>query len=61
VRVRGAIIIFIVGLAVGYGLGFRDSKTHDRHIVARLVERAGGSHRENVKTDVDSQMERLER
>ncbi len=58
---RKFLLMFCVGLAAGYFVGFRDAQTNETHAVARLVERAGGSHRDNMKTDIDTEMGRLER
>ena len=54
------IILLVIGIAVGYQLGFRDAAAHKPHVMERVVSRAGGSHRENMKTDVDKEMRRLE-
>lgn len=55
------LFIFAIGLSVGYFAGFKDARTHEQDVVARMVGRAGGSHRENIKTDVDKEMMKLER
>lgn len=56
-------IILLIGLGatLGYFAGFNDARAHDENVVERLVARAGGSSRENVKTDVDKEMTTLER
>jgi hypothetical protein len=54
------VILLMVGLCAGYSLGFQDAKQHDQNVVARLVDRVGGTNRENMKTDVDSQMENVD-
>jgi hypothetical protein len=54
------VILLVVGLCVGYGLGFQDAKQNDETIVARMVERVGGHNRDNVKTDVDAQMNQVD-
>jgi hypothetical protein len=55
------ILLLIAGIAIGYFVGFRDARTHDETIVARMVDRVGGDHRANVITDVDKQMTDAER
>ena len=37
--------LFLLGaaIAVGYMLGFKDARTHKDHIVARAVQKVGGS------------------
>jgi hypothetical protein len=54
------VILLVVGISVGYALGFQDAKQNDLNVVARLVERVGGTNRENVKTDVDAQMDNVD-
>ena len=57
--------ILAFGLAVGYWYGFRDAQTHDqpvpRRVAGNLVQKAGGSSRSRVQSDVDAQMRRVER
>jgi hypothetical protein len=54
------VILLVIGVCVGYGLGFQDAKQNDENVVARLVTRVGGSNRENVKADVDATMDKLD-
>jgi hypothetical protein len=54
------VILLVIGLCVGYTLGFQDAKQNDQNVVARLVQRVGGSNRDNMKTDVDAQMENVD-
>jgi len=54
------VILLVIGLCVGYSLGFQDAKQHDQNVVSRLVDRVGGTNRENMKTDVDDQMDKVE-
>lgn len=54
------IFIFAFGLSVGYWVGFKDAKTHRDDIVVRMVNRAGGQTRNDVRTDVDGQMTKVE-
>lgn len=50
------LFLLLIGIALGYALGFQDAKMHDDNVVTRLVERAGGSTRARVSSDVDSKM-----
>jgi hypothetical protein len=52
------LFLLIVGIAIGYMIGFNDARTHDRHIVQRLVDRAGGSARSGVSNDIDARLEK---
>jgi hypothetical protein len=54
------VILLVIGVCVGYGLGFQDAKQNDENVVARLVMRVGGNNRNNVKTDVDAQMDQID-
>lgn len=54
------VILLVIGVCVGYSLGFQDAKQNDQNVVARLVLRVGGSNRDNVKTDVDAQMDKFD-
>jgi hypothetical protein len=54
------LFLLAVGLSVGYGLGFQDAKQNDQNIVARLVQMVGGSTRDKLVTDVDSQMDKVD-
>jgi hypothetical protein len=54
------VILLVIGVCVGYGLGFQDAKQNDENVVARMVMRVGGNNRENVKTDVDAQMDKVD-
>lgn len=51
----------MLGLALGYWIGWQDAQVNDVQVVSRLVTRVGGDHRANMVTDVDSQMEEAER
>ena len=51
------LLVLSLGVAIGYGVGFRDAKVHGRSIVTRTVERIGGSNRENFDNDLDGRTE----
>ena len=54
------VLIIVVVFAAGYAYGFRDARKHDKTVVARLVERVGGSSRENFKSDIDAKYDSLD-
>jgi hypothetical protein len=54
------VIILAIGICIGYGYGFRDAKQNDKTVVERVVDRVGGSTRDNMKTDVDRKMREVE-
>lgn len=47
------LLLLAVGAAVGYVYGFRDARAHDRNVVERILDRAGGSARGKYNPDVD--------
>ena len=53
-----AIVLIIVGIAIGYFLGFGDAQSHQDNIVKRLVGRAGAAARGGVNNDVDARLEK---
>ena len=55
------LIVLVVGLVIGYSFGFKDAKIHKNNIAVRMLDRAGGSTRDKVGSDVDKKMEQLER
>jgi hypothetical protein len=57
---RKAILLLAIGIAVGYWMGFQDRTIHRHNIVTRLVNRAGGSARSDVKNDPDQLMDSLD-
>jgi hypothetical protein len=55
------LLVLVLGLAAGYEFGFNDAKAHSKTIVSRMIDRVGGASRNNVKNDIDKQMETLEK
>jgi len=55
------LLILAIGVGIGYAYGFKDARAHRQTIVERLVDRVGGSNRNNFRTDVDGAVERAER
>lgn len=51
------ILVLTVGAAIGYMVGFRDAQVNNRTIVVRMVERVGGSNRQNFDNDLDRRTE----
>mgnify|MGYP001810093452 CR=1 FL=1 len=43
-----------IGLGAGYYLGWTDHTKHQKHILERLADRAGGAARGQVQTNPDS-------
>jgi hypothetical protein len=55
------VLLFIVGLVVGYFYGFQDAKSHRDNVVRRVVATVGGSNRGKLSNDVDAKVEAAER
>ena len=55
------LIVLVVGLVIGYSFGFKDAKVHKHNIAVRMLDRAGGSTRDKVGSDVDKKMQELEK
>ncbi|MCE2940378.1 MAG: hypothetical protein ACK53A_03440 [Gemmatimonadota bacterium] len=43
-----------IGVGAGYYLGWTDHTKHEKHVLERLTERAGGAVRRKVQIDPDS-------
>lgn len=54
------LLLLALGVVVGYTWGYKDARAHDRPVVERIVDRAGGPLREKYVTDVDGKAARLE-
>ena len=50
------LLILTVGVAIGYGYGWKDAQFNDKAVYERLVDRIGGSNRDLVSNDVDSRI-----
>jgi hypothetical protein len=55
------VLLFIVGIVVGYFYGFSDAKSHRDNVVRRVVATVGGSNRSKLSNDVDAKVEAAER
>ena len=53
--------ILSLGVAMGYGYGWKDAHAHDKNIAERTLDMIGGESREFVKGDVDATMRAVER
>ena len=55
------LFILAIGVAIGYGYGFKDARKNDENVVTRLVNRVGGDNRGKYRTDIDKHMQSFER
>lgn len=55
------LLILVIGVVAGYQIGWKDAKKNDETIVARTLEKVGGSNRGKYNNDIDTKMETLEK
>ena len=59
---KKALFLLVVGIAVGYWLGFQDAQNNTDNIVVRIVQTTGGSNRKNFRgPNVDRELDSLSR
>ena len=58
----GKIFVLGVAIAVGYGMGYHDARTHSEHIVTRAVELVRETFGSNSASanDIDAVMKKVE-
>lgn len=56
----GKLFVLGVGIAVGYGLGFRDARNHSEHILTRAVDQVRETFGGRPANDVDAVMSKVE-
>ena len=47
------LFILAIGVAIGYGYGWKDAQQHDKNVAERLVDHIGGETRERMGNDAD--------
>jgi hypothetical protein len=50
------LLVLTVGVAIGYGYGWKDAQVNEKRIYERVVDQIGGSNRDLVGNDVDSKL-----
>ena len=55
------LLILVVGISIGYFIGFGDAQTHEKNVIGRTIERVGGSSRDKVGNDIDSRYDKVGR
>lgn len=58
---RKALLLIVIGVALGYTWGWRDAHTNESDIVTRIVSQVGGSTRANMRNDPDHLLDSLQR
>ena len=58
---KKTLFLLVVGLALGYWLGFNDAQVNEQNVAVRLINQAGGKTRETVRSNPDRQLDSLEK
>jgi hypothetical protein len=58
---KKALFLLVVGVALGYWLGFTDAQGHNENVAVRLINQVGGKTRSTVKSNTDQALDSLER
>lgn len=53
-------ICLTLGIAIGYGYGWKDAQTNTKHVAERVVDRIGGDNKANFSGDIDANMTKNE-
>ena len=51
------LVILAVGVAIGYGYGWKDAQANEKNVAERVVDRIGGETRERMENDVDKRFQ----
>jgi len=54
------ILVLVIAISVGYQLGFRDGREHDKSVVQRVIEHFQDANRDRMSTDADKKLEEIE-
>ena len=57
---KKTLFLLVVGVAIGYWLGWGDAQTNTDNALVRVVNRVGGKHRADLRSDPDRQLDSLE-
>ncbi len=55
------LLLLVVSISIGYAMGFRDARTHDKMIVTRFVEHIQNANHGSMNSDADKQLDDIER
>ena len=56
----GKLFVLGVAIAIGYGIGFHDARTHSEHILVRVVEQVKTAFGAKPANDIDAVMTKVE-
>jgi hypothetical protein len=55
------LLLLVIGISVGYTIGFSDARAHDKMIVARIVDHLQNANAGPMSTDVDKKLDDIQR
>ena len=55
------VLLLVVGITAGYAIGFQDARTHDKMVVARIVDRLQIANHGPMNSDADKQLDDIQR
>ena len=47
-------LILALGIAVGYGYGWKDAQVHEKNVAERIIDRIGGDNKDMMNSDADA-------
>ncbi len=48
------VLILALGVALGYGYGWKDAQVHEKNVAERLIDRVGGDNKSKMGSDADA-------
>ena len=58
---KKVLFLLLVGVVLGYWLGFNDAQLNAENIAVRLINQVGGKTRETVRSNTDRELDSLEK
>jgi hypothetical protein len=55
------ILLIVIFISVGYAIGYRDAREHDKSIVERIVDHVQNANNDNMNDDADKKLEEIQR
>jgi hypothetical protein len=57
---KKALVLLLIGMAVGYWWGYTDANTYGADVVTRMIQHTGGKTRRSVGSNADRLMDSVE-
>ena len=48
------VLTLALGVALGYGYGWKDAQVHEKNVAERLIDRVGGDNKSKMGSDADA-------